>query len=73
MRSVHDSVRSPMDCPECKATEGRPYVATTMLENGGICVGMRCAGCGHEWEIEFPATNSPILVPKPERRRSERA
>lgn len=70
MASVHESVRFPLACPLCNRPAGMPYVATTMLQNGAVCVGMRCRECAHRWEIEMPVTAAPTLIPKPDRRKA---
>ena len=69
MLSLNESVRFPLRCPLCQRPTGMPYIATTMLQNGAVCVGMRCGECLHRWEIEMPVTAAPTLIPKPDRRR----
>ncbi len=69
MVAVNESVRFPLLCPLCKRSSGMPDIATTMLQNGAVCVGMRCGECDHRWEIEMPVTAAPTLIPKPDRRK----
>ena len=54
MLPVSESVRFPLRCPLCNCSSGMPYVATTMLENGAVCVGMRCGECVHRGRSRCP-------------------
>ena len=62
--------RFPMPCPSCQATAGDPYRATP--EADLIRVSLRCAACGHTWEITGVSA-SPLLYRKPDRRLTRRA
>ena len=51
---------APLKCPMCQAEAARPYsvVSKTATE---VMVNVRCAKCGHQWQLE---RETPNLAPK---------
>ena len=44
----------PLECPDCKASSGFPYEATTMKGNTTtVRIGLRCRDCRYEWRLDL--------------------
>ena len=73
MPQPDDGIRFPLLCPTCEAVAGMPCTAgTTINQNGAIVVAMHCGVCHHEWRLEMRVI-MPVLLPKPDRRRTAKA
>lgn len=51
-----------MDCPNCKATSGMPFKASTSVQTKAIEVSMRCRGCWYEWRFAMPILGNETPV-----------
>jgi len=51
----------PMACPQCRATAGLPFRATTEREE--LVIDLRCRECRREWTLVAP---SPMVFTKSE-------
>ena len=50
-----------MMCPDCKASAGLPFMASTQAGRPDIVrIGMRCQSCRREWTHDLPASERPV-------------
>jgi hypothetical protein len=44
----------PLECPDCKASSGYPFMAATKSGTlTAVVLAMRCRDCRHEWPLEL--------------------
>ena len=57
---MSDSVKFPLECPQCRATAGMPYRAATTANKGVMVVSLRCLECGQQWEHGIPSSSYAV-------------